>query len=260
MRKFLSERKLNIAISALAVIVMWVVWIIAYYATGNDYVIPSFQNTFLSLGKIFASSRFWVAFGNTAWRTLLAFALSFVLAATLAVLGVFSKKFAAFITPVMVFLRTLPTLAVILILLIWTNPRIAPVIVTILVICPMIHAQFVAAIGGIDGGLKEMAQVYGIGKKERLFKIYLPAVSPNILAQTGANISLSLKIMVSAEVLASTYRSLGGMMQEARLNLEMANLAALTLITVLIGLIIDLVFSIVVKKICKWNGKEDRRD
>ena len=160
----------------------------------------------------------------------------------------------------MVILRTLPTLAVILLLLIWTTPKVAPVIVPVLVLFPMIYSQITAAVSGIDEGLKEMADVYHISKRDRLFKIYLPCASPNVLSQTGANISLGLKIMISAEVLASTYQSLGNLMQTARLYLDTPRLAALTAAAILIGFIVDIAFSQLARITYKWSRKECGND
>ena len=157
-------------------------------------------------------------------------------------------------------MRTLPTLAVVLILLIWTNPVIAPVAVTVLILFPMIYAQIIAAAGGVDEGILEMARLYGLKKREKLFKIYMPLISPNILAQTGANVSLGLKIMISSEVLANTYNSLGGMMQTAKLYAEMPRLAALTAVAVAAGLVIDVALSQFERINYKWSKKEGARD
>jgi len=44
---------------------------------------------------------------------------------------------------------------------------------------------------------------------------------------------------VSAEVLANTYKSLGGMMQESRLYLEMPTLFALVVVTFLVGILLE---------------------
>ena len=235
---------------------MWLVWIIAYYAVKNDYLIPSFTDTMSSLFACLASGSFWLAFANTFGRTLLAFVISFLLAAAVAIPSVLSKAFCAFIKPVMSFLRTLPTLAVVLILLIWTNPKVAPVIVTVLILFPMIYSQITASTSGIDEGLFEMARVYNLSKRDRIFKIYLPLASPAVLSQTGANLSLGLKVMISSEVLANTYRSLGGMMQTAKLYLEMPRLAALTIVAVVTGLIMDAALSQLERITFKWNKKE----
>ena len=62
--------------------------------------------------------------------------------------------------------------------------------------------------------------------------------------------------MVSAEVLANTFNSLGGLMQNAKLYAEMPRLAALTLVAVVLGLIIDGCFSFLERVTFKWNVKE----
>lgn len=97
-----------------------------------------------------------------------------------------------------------------------------------------------------------MARVYGVSRRDRLFKIYLPLVSPAVFSQTGANISLGLKIMISSEVLVNTARGLGGMMQENSMAAAVANLAALTVAAVVLGLIIDVAFSQLKRINSKW--------
>ncbi len=233
---------------------MWLIWIVFYYAVKNDYIIPSFSDTMVSLGSCLISVRFWAAFGNTLLRTLIAFLLSFVLAGAFAALSSLSAVFEKTVKPVMVFIRTLPTLAVALILLIWTTPRVAPAAITFLVLFPMIYAQLLSSIGEIDGGLKEMAQVYRISKRDRLFKIYLPHVSVTAFSQAGANISLGLKVMISAEVIANTAASLGGMMQSARSFLEVPELAALTLLSVALGFVFEISFGQLKRITAGWNG------
>ena len=47
--------------------------------------------------------------------------------------------------------------------------------------------------------------------------------------------------MVSAEVLSYTLNSFGGMMQQARLFSEMPRFAALTLMCIVIGLLLELI-------------------
>ncbi len=242
-KRYLKDNWFNIVMSVAAIVAMWLVWVIVYRVVGNDYIVPSFTDSVKSFGGLFVSSSFWTAFGMTCLRMILAFLISFALAALLCMLASAVKAAEAFLKPVMIFFRTLPTLAIILVVLIWTNATIAPVIVTVLVLFPAIYAQMMASVGDIDPGLLQMADVYHIKKSTRISKIYLPLVAPNILSQCGANISLGLKVTVSAEVMANTLRSIGGMMQNARLYVDMPKLAALTLITVIVGIIIEVAFS-----------------
>lgn len=254
-KEYFSKRKFNIILSISAFALMWLIWLIAYYSLKNDYVIPSISDTAVSFGKCFISGSFWLAFLKTVLRTALSFVISFVLSVALVAICTLFKVCKSFVKPFIDVLRTLPTLAIILILLFWTTPKVAPVVVTILVLFPMIYSQLNVAVEGIDENIFEMAKVYNISKKERLTKIYLPLISPAVFSQTGANISLGIKVMISAEVLAGTYQSLGGLMQNARFYVDMPRLAALTIIAVIIGLEIDLCFSFVERFTFKWSRK-----
>lgn len=256
LKKFFTQRKINIICSVAALVLMWLVWLIAYYSVGNRLIVPSFSETVVSFWAHLGNAEFWAAVGNSILRTLLAFVISFLLATAFTAFGLLGSWCKALIKPITVVIRTLPTMAVILIIfkITYGNRALSPVIVTVLVLFPMIYSQLTAAVEGIDGGIKEMAQVYGISKKDRLFKIYLPLVSPAVFSQTGANISLGLKIMISSEVLVNTARGLGGMMQENSMAGQVASLAALTLAAVFLGLIIELAFSQLKRINSKWCG------
>ncbi len=258
-KKYLSAEKFNILFSLLSLVLMWAVWIIAYYCIDNDYILPSFTETCKELFLCFCRGEFWIAAGWSLLRTFAAFAFSFVFAVACAALSAVCKPFSKIINPIISVMRTLPTLAVILLILIWSNAAVAPIIVTVLVLYPLIYARINVCIAGIDGNLIEMAKVYKISRKQQLFKIYLPLVSPNILSHIGADMSLGLKVVISAEVLSNTFKSMGGLMQNARAFLEMPLLAALTIASVLIGLALDFGFSQFKRFTYKWRGRNARK-
>lgn len=261
MKKFFKSRKLNIIYSAIAILLMWLVWIIAYKTVGNSLIVPSFGDSMSEFFGLFKNSDFWTGLFHTLKRTLISFLISFALALICSIVAATGRGARAFLKPIIGFIRILPTLATILLILRWTegDKNVAPIIVTVLVLFPMIFAQFIAAVDGVDDGIRQMIKVYGVPKTTAVFKIYLPLISPNILAQSGANVSLGLKIMVSAEVIANTLKGLGGMMQYAYGGAQIAQLAALTLFTVIFGLIIDIALSQLVRLTYKWSRKEGMR-
>jgi ABC-type nitrate/sulfonate/bicarbonate transport system permease component len=77
--------------------------------------------------------------------------------------------------------------------------------------------------------------------------------SPYILKEGAAALSFSLKLIVSAEVLSFTAKSLGGMMQDAKIYAEIPQLFALVGVTFVVGLILETVLgtlaTVVEKKI-----------
>ncbi len=242
--------------SLVAIAVILVVWQISYASIKNDLIVPGIAQTFSEFISLFGQSSFYAALGNTLWRTLYSYAISFALAAVCAAVSAACRPFRVGFACVISVVRTLPTMAVTIMLLIWSSPRVAPAIVTALVLFPMIYSQFNAAIDGVGSDVLEMAKVYNVKPLAKLTGIIFPAVLPEIISQVGAGLSLGLKVMVSAEVLSYTLTSMGGLMQQARLYSEMPRFAALTIVCIAVGLILELLSFIAKKRVGRWKIKE----
>lgn len=251
MKKFRLDK--NLLFSLLSIAFLWLFWLIAYYCVRNDYVLPSIGATFSEMGKLLASGKFWTAFGYTLLRTFGAFAFSLVVGTLLAVAALLHKGVRAFFAPVISILRTVPTMAIILVLLLWTSPSFAPVVVSVLVLMPAVYAAVLASLDEVKTRYDEMARAYRIGLGKRISKIYLPLAAPPVLKQAGGIFSMGLKITVSGEVLASTFRSLGGLMQDAKFMPDkLPELLALTILTVLLGFALEGLCILAYKLIVRW--------
>ncbi len=218
-------------------------WGIAYLSVGNELVVPAFSDCIKALGKLLGKAAFWKSFFASFLRAVSAFALSFLFATIFAVVAYLVPAFERIFAPVMAAFRSLPVLAVLLILLTFLSAGQAPVAVAFLSLFPMLYTGILAALSGIDGHLIEVSKVYGTSRWRKIFGVYLPLSAPYITREAGAALSFSVKLVVSAEVLASTARSLGGMMQEARAYLDIALLFALVLCSFALSLLVELVFS-----------------
>lgn len=245
--------KKNALFSAVALIALWLVWVIAYYIVRNDYVLPSFWETLRETGRLLGEASFWRAFGNTFLRTLWAFLVSLALGVGLAIPVHLVGGVRAFFAPIISALRTVPTMAVVLMLLLWTTPAVAPVIVSALVLFPAAYAAALAALDEVGEEYGELTRAFRVSAGRKIVKMYLPLAAPPLLKQAGSIFSLGLKVVISGEVMASTYRSLGGMMQEAQTFLAMPRLMALTLITVLLGFALEGLCRLVYRLIVRWR-------
>lgn len=252
---------LGVAVAGFAF--LWLVWIIAYYAVKNEFLFPSVGDTFQSLGQLLFTGgelarSFWRSLGATFLRTLLAFVISFACGVGLASLAVSFRWVRAFLAPVISFLRTIPTLAIVLLLLLWTSPSFAPVLVAVLVLFPAVYASALSSFSDAVSRFSEFARAYKIGRAKRIFKLYLPLSLPALLTEGGATFAMGLKITVSGEVLSSTYQSLGGMMQQAQIYLETPRLFALTLMTILIGFLLEGGCALLKKLLVKWDHSGEK--
>lgn len=245
--------KKSVLFSTLALVAVWLIWLIAYYIVGNDLILPSVGDTFSAALTLLTEAAFWLAFWNTFARTLAAFAVSLLFGVLLALLARVCRFVRAFLSPVVSILRTVPTMAVTLMLLLWTSPAVAPVIVSVLVLFPAIYAAMLAALDEADEQYGVLADAYGVNLWKRVTQMYLPLTLSSMLKQLGAIASMGLKITISGEVLAATYQSFGGMMQEAKMWLQIPRLMAFTLVAIVLGFLLELAFALLEKLFVRWK-------
>jgi NitT/TauT family transport system permease protein len=126
-------------------------------------------------------------------------------------------------------------------ILLWTDAGVAPVVVAFLSLFPVLYAGLYAGLCAVDLKLVEMSKVYRVPLGKQIAKLYIPSVLPYAVREGTAGMSFALKLVVSAEVLAGTYKSIGFQMQEAKTYLETATLFALVIVTFLLGLFLEAV-------------------
>lgn len=255
MKTYFKKHGLSIIYGILALVIMWIAWIIACKVVKNEYVVPSAKQTFSELFKLFGEAFFYRALLRTLEKSLIAFALSFVLAGIVALPSKLFKGVDGVMRPIIAVIRTLPTMAVLIPLILYTNRFTAPIIVAMLVLFPMIYAQFKSALDNIDGQIIRTAKVFKLTRRQKVFKVYFPLVAPNLLSHTGSNLSFAIKLIISAEVMIGAYTSIGGMIQYAGYE-NLPRLFALTLFAILIGIVLETTFHLLSKKLFKWTRVE----
>ena len=231
-----------------AVAFLLLVWLVAWAAVGNELVLPSLSSCLKRTGELFGSAWFWKSLSGTLFRVLTAFVCSFVLAVGFAVVAYLLPPFELFLRPIMAILRALPTLAVLLVILLWAGADGTPIIVACLSLFPMLYTEMYSALSSVDKDLTEMSAVYRVPMKTRLLRLYLPIALPSIVKGGASALGFALKLTVSAEVLADSFIGLGGMMQEAKAYLDIPLLFALLLAVFVLSLGLDILVNIFCKE------------
>ncbi len=219
--------------------VFLLVWTLVCKMVKNDYIFPTIGQVFDEIGKLLAEPFFYRSFFSSFLRAMGAFGISFVLATLFAVLAKIFPIIERVVAPIVAVMRSLPTMAITLFLLLWATPSGAPVVVAVLALFPLLYTGIGAAIRTVDKDLEELCKVYRVPRKKQIFSMYLPIASPYILREATGGASFSLKLVVSAEVLASTLVSLGGMIQNSSIYMPASRTMALAFVVVLVGLLIE---------------------
>ena len=84
-------------------------------------------------------------------------------------------------------------------------------------------------------------------------QVILPPLLPKFYEICGTGFSLNLKLMVAAEIIAETGKSLGILMRTKKVYFETAELLALVIVVILTAIIIEKLFSLLAKGVKKWQ-------
>ncbi len=251
MKKFLAKFG-GVIYPLVSICLLIAVWEIFAAAVNIELIIPDVKTTFSHLFALFGQKTFYKAVGNTLLRSIISFALAAVFAMALSLLSLIDpiKKL---LSPIIKVMRSIPTMSIILLTVIWLKPSTSPILITFLIIFPIMYSGFFSAITGVDKELIEMSKTYKVPIKNRIFQLYLPQIMPSALDNMQSSISFTVKVIISAEVIAQTRNSMGIMMQLARGYLETAELLAWTLAAIALSYLSELVVYGIKKIVVRWK-------
>lgn len=210
----------------------------------NSVKIPSPVETLKALLVIIRHPKFLLQVFNTLERTLIGFTIAFISGLALGIVSGLVQPVYYLLRPLILAQRSVPTMAVILLALIWLNRELAPILVGVIVIFPIIYSAVVTGIKNIDRRLLEMAQVYHLSRKKRLRHLYLPSITASLRAVAAAAISLNLKLSIAAEVLSQSGNAIGTEMHFEKMVINTAAVIAWAFIAIILGWLLETLVSL----------------
>ena len=242
----------NLILPLITIGCLIVVWSIVAVAENNEYVVPTVSTTAQEFLKLFGEQKFYIYLGQTVLRSVIAFVLSFLISSVLAYSATKRLWAEKLILPFISITRALPTIAIAWLLLFWTNNQVAPVVITMLVVLPTSYTHVKSALESVNKNTIDAGKVDGAGWANIFFRIELPQIMPDIYNVIGSGLALNFKLMVAAEVLSSTLRSIGTLLNLSR-PFEVARTLALTAVVLILGLFVEFLFNKLSKKAGQWK-------
>ncbi len=212
-----------------------ILWKVISLWVGKSIIIPSPEETIVALISIIKNPEFSIAVYNTLKRIIIGFTFTFILAVILGMVSGFYNPVYYILKPVVTVFKAVPTMAVILLALIWLESETAPILVGFLVTFPLLYQNVVQGIVNIDKQLIEMAKIYKVGKIKMIREIYLPSIKSYLLAGISTALGLTVKIVIAAEVLSQPKISIGTSFQMERANINTAGVFAWAIIAIVIA-------------------------
>ena len=137
-------------------------------------------------------------------------------------------------------LMAVPPIVLVVVGMIWLGPTAEVVILVVtLGTLPLLVASMGDAVLNVDGDLLERATVFSKSRPWTIRRVILPAVAPPVLSALTVAVGQSVRVTVMAELL-STPTGLGAEVQQARTNLETADVFALSAMMAALTLVLEL--------------------
>ena len=249
-------RRLADIIKAVTVfLVILIAWdLVCRAGIWSAYVLPSPERVFTTMVKMSADGELAANIVISLRRVFIGFSIAWALAMFFGLLAVLAPKAAPFYKPLLNFVRHVPPLSIIPLMILWFGIGEAPKIIVIVLASffPML-LNTDAGLAGCDPGLLEVGQTLGLSKARQFFKIMIPYSIPDILVGMRLGLGNSIKAIVGAEMIAAA-SGLGYMILDAQTMSRTDKVIVGIIVIGLIGLLLDWIFRMIIRAASK--GRE----
>lgn len=241
---------------ALPLIILAAWWLIS--AGSTNYLNPplsliaeKFIPTWFS-GDSFTDTRFWNDVIPSLLRILAGFALALFFGVAIGIPVGSSKKLRATVEPVLEFFRAIPppVLVPIFMLFMGIGDGMKVAVIAIGCVWPIL-LNTVEGVRGIDSVQKDIARSYRFTPLGKLFKLTLPAASPQIITGARQSLSLGIILMVISEMFAAS-DGLGFSIVQFQRSFAVPEMWGGVLLLGILGVLLALAFRVFERIILKW--------
>lgn len=236
------------------IILFWItVWFLGAKAVNNSILLATPSQAFAELISMFGNAEFYRTVGCSLIRIAGGFCSGFIAALILALFGSRFTFLEEILSPVMTLLKAVPVASFVVLLLIWWGSSFLAVAVCFVVVLPNIYINTLEGLKNTDKQLLQMAQVFHMPLKNRLFYIYRPSLAPFLYSGMKISLGMCWKSGVAAEVIGTPDHSIGEGLYLSKIYLNTAGVFAWTAVVILLSVIFEKFILWIVQCFLKWT-------
>lgn len=232
-------KQLNILFTFLGILTIIVVWMIASILIKEDVILPSVSATFTKLFKILINGYTYKILGMSFLRLLISLVASLLIALILASLSTIFPRFSYYIRPIISLLRTIPVVAIIIVILVFIGNQRASIYITSLVILPIMYEGILSGMENIDNDLLDEIKIQTNITPYIIRKVFIPMIRPHLIVAVISSLGLGIKVLVMSEFIATPKLSIAKEMFNYQSALQLEGIFAWTIIIVTIILLLE---------------------
>ena len=228
------------------------IWQLGAMLINNDIIMASPLQTIVVMFQSIITLTFWASILFTMLRILLGFLLAFVLALALGLLAWRWHFLSELLAPAITFIKSVPIVCFIVMLLIWFGSRWVSFTAVFLVAFPAIYFAVVEGLEQRDQKLHEMLQVFRVSGIRKMLAYYWSTILPFLQAASKVAVGMSWKSGVAAELIGLPLGSIGANIYQAKILLESANIFSWTFVVVALGILSEKIFLWMLMRSEEW--------
>lgn len=199
--KELLKKVLNVLYIVIGIVAIFLIWYILAI-TINNSLFPTPTEVLNLYFNYFATSELYIAIGWTFLRLILSFLLSFAIGFIFGILAGEFHIIRLILKPLVLILKTVPTAAVILILIVLFKPFMSLFLIVFLVMFPIIYEAVINGYESLDKNIVNSIKVdAGLHNIKAILNIKIPNLIPYLLLASFQTLGLGMKVSLMAEVL-----------------------------------------------------------
>lgn len=251
----MAKKRTDIIKSVASVLVIILLWeLVCRAGVFSQYVFPSPERVWNAFWSMVKTGELWKHLIDSFVRVAVGFLLSAVLGMGCAFAAAAFPGAKPFYKPLLDFLRHVPPMSLIPLLILWFGIGQVPKI-TVIVLTSFfpIFMNTEAGIENCDEKLVEVGKTLGMEKSGIFFKIRVPFAFPDILVGMKIAMGYSWRAIVGAEMIAAV-SGIGYMILDAQAMSRTDKMLVGIILIGIFGMITDALFSVAVKKVSKRMG------
>lgn len=208
------------------------VWQLASMAVGSELLLAGPAAVLVRLAQLVPTAAFWSTVGFSLARIAAGFAAAFVLGLLLGLAAHRWHALAELLAPAVSFLKSVPIVCVIVLLLMWVGSVRVSAIAVFLAVFPAIYFSVLEGRAAANPSLGELLRVMGVPGWRRFLADTWQQLLPYLVATCRNACGMAWKAGVAAELIGSPRGSMGERIYQAKLLLETGDLFAWTIVVV----------------------------
>ncbi len=184
---------------------LFLIWYILFLVTGQSiYTFPDPGSVLVKSFELFGKPYLYKCIWGSLYRMLIGFGVASILGILLGmVVGNFTKLKHVF-NPTMIALRSIPTAALVFLILRLVGFKNASIYIVMVIVFPMVYEATVSGYQNVDVEIRNSMRIDSPNAFANNFRVLLPLSMPYIAVGLTSSFALSFKIEIMAEVLTSS--------------------------------------------------------